>query len=165
LKISLLRKYNIQYTKHKIGEEALYSYQVLRSADTVGFIERPLYNYIQRDDSQSHLPLDDPWGEVALEMRRKTLEIGDYEAYGDTVNAFIFAAAACSAKNIAQKYGFKTYLSKVKERRRVLLETLDREKGIDYHNMDKRVLAMALLLKYRLYGSIYVASKLRGVLG
>lgn len=39
LKINILRENNIKYTKHKIGEEALYSFQVLWYAKSVAFIE------------------------------------------------------------------------------------------------------------------------------
>ena len=55
LKISLLRNNYIEYTKHKIGEEALYSFQALWYAKTIAFIEKPLYNYVQRGDNLYNL--------------------------------------------------------------------------------------------------------------
>ena len=161
VKINILREYNIQYTNHKIGEEALYSYQVLRYAKSVGFIEKPLYSYVQRQDSQSHLKVDDAWGDVAIELRKKVKELGDYEAYANTTNAFILAAAAGSANRLALNYGFKEYLDKVRYRRSILYRDLDEQHATDYHNMDKRAIVMGFLLKNKMYCSIWLASRLR----
>lgn len=161
VKMKVLRGNNIQYTNHKIGEEALYSYQVLLYAKTVGFIEKPLYSYVQRSDSQSHLKVDDAWGDVAIELRKKVKELGDYETYANTINAFILAAAAGAANRLALNYSFREYLERVRYRRNLLYRTLDERYATDYHNMDKRAILMGFLLKNKLYCSIWLASRLR----
>ena len=101
LKINILRDNNVKYTKHKIGEEALYSFQVLWYAKSVAFIDKPLYNYVQRGDSQSHLKVDDPWGGVALAMKYKVQEMDLYPKFANTINAFLLTASAVSANCLA----------------------------------------------------------------
>ena len=143
LKINILRDNNVKYTKHKIGEEALYSFQVLWYAKSVAFIDKPLYNYVQRGDSQSHLKVDDPWGGVALAMM--------YPKFANTINAFLLTASAVSANCLANNYPFSSYLTEVKRCRRRLSEVIDKKYPIDKNNMSGKARIVGWLLQHGFY--------------
>ena len=64
VKLSLLNDNNIRYSDCRIGEEAIYSFLLLNYAETVGFIDKPMYTYILRDNSLSQSIDSDPWGEL-----------------------------------------------------------------------------------------------------
>lgn len=163
LKISVLRDNNIRYTKHKIGEEALYSFQVLWFAKSVAFIEKPLYNYVQRGDSQSHLKVDDPWGGVAKAMKDKVLEMQLYPEFANTINAFLITASAVSANCLANNYPFSSYLSEVKRCRRRLSEVIDNKYPIDKNNMSGKARIVGWLLQHGFYLLIWVLAKLKAM--
>ena len=165
LKISVLQKNNIRYTNHKIGEEAIYSFQALWYAKTVAFIEKPLYNYVQRGDSQSHLRVDDPWGGAALAMKEKVTEMGLYPTFANTINAFFFTASDCSANCLAKNYPFAAYLKKVRECRNRLSETIDREYPIDKESMSHKARIVGWLLQHGFYISIWILAKVRETIG
>lgn len=165
LKISVLRDNNIRYTKHKIGEEALYSFQVLWFAKSVAFIEKPLYNYVQRGDSQSHLKVDDPWGGVAKAMKDKVLEMQLYPEFANTINAFLLTASAVSANCLAKNYSFTVYLTKVKVCRRQLNEAVDNKYPIDKANMSTKAKIVGWMLRHRLYLSVWFLTKLKDLIG
>lgn len=164
LKINILRENNVKYTKHKIGEEALYSFQVLWYAKTVAFIDKPLYNYVQRVDSQSNLKIDDPWGGVAKAMKDKVIEMQLYPEFANTINAFLLTASAVSANCLAKNYFFSVYLKKVKICRRQLKEAIDNEYPIDKANMSTKAKIVGWMLRHRLYLSIWLLTKLKDLI-
>ena len=163
LKINILRDNNIYYTKHKIGEEALYSFQVLWYAKSVAFIDKPLYNYVQRGDSQSHLKVDDPWGGVALAMKDKVQEMDLYPKFANTINAFLLTASAVSANCLANNYPFSSYLTEVKRCRRRLSEVIDKKYPIDKNNMSGKARIVGWLLQHGFYLLIWVLAKLKSM--
>lgn len=165
LKINILRENNVKYTKHKIGEEALYSFQVLWYAKSVAFIEKPLYNYVQRGDSQSHLKVDDPWGGVAIAMKDKVMEMQLYPEFANTINAFLLTASAVSANCLAKNYSFSDYLTKVKICRRQLNEVINNEYPIDKANMSTKAMIVGWMLRHRLYLLVWFLTKLKDLIG
>ncbi|HCY73339.1 MAG TPA: hypothetical protein DHU75_04305 [Rikenellaceae bacterium] len=165
LKINVIRDNNVKYTNHKIGEEALYSFQVLWYAKSVAFIDKPLYNYVQREDSQSHLKVDDPWGGVAVAMKNKITEMGLYSQFANTINAFFLTASAVSANSIAKNHSYSTYLTKVKKCRRCLCDVIDKNYPIDKTNMSMKARIVGWLLRYGCYRSIWILGKLKEMRG
>lgn len=163
LKINILRDYNINYTEHKIGEEALYSFQVLWFAKSVAFIDRPLYSYVQRNDSQSHLKMDDPWGGVALALKNKVQALGIYEQYAKTIKAFFLTAAAVSATCLVQNYLIADYRKKVRMCHARLNDSIDQLYAIDTANMSTKARVMGWLLQHRLYCFIWLLSKIKNL--
>ena len=161
LKTHLLRTNHVSYTNHKIGEEALYSFQVLWFAKSVAFIDKPLYNYVQRGNSQSHLRMDDPWGGVALAMKEKVTAMGLYPKFANTINAFLLTASAVSANCLAKNYSYNVYFMEVKKCRKHLVETLDKKYPIDKANMSRKARVMGWLLQYGLYRWIWILTKLK----
>ena len=160
-----MRENNIIYTNHKIGEEAIYSFQALWYAKSVAFIEWPLYNYVQRGDSQSHLRVDDPWGGAALAMKEKVTEMGLYPTFANTINAFFLTASASSANCLAKNYPLTAYLKKVKECRCRLSETIDNNYPIDKVNMSHKARIVGWLLQHGFYMSIWILAKAREKIG
>ena len=165
LKIKVIIEKNIKYTKHKIGEEALYSFQVLWYAKSVAFIDKPLYNYVQREDGQSHLKVDDPWGGVAVAMKDKITEMGLYSEFANTINAFFLTASAVSANNIAKNHPYFTYLTEVKKYRKYLCDVIDKSYPIDKANMSMKARVVGWLLRIGCYRSIWLLTKLREIKG
>lgn len=61
VRLSVLRENGIFYTFHSIGEEALYSFKVVHSAVSIGFLDiKAVYYYVNHEGSQSKTKLDDP---------------------------------------------------------------------------------------------------------
>ncbi len=160
-KIDVLRNNTIRYTNHKIGEEALFSFQVLWHAKSVAFIEKPIYNYVQREDSQSHLKLDDPWGGAAIEMKRKITEMGLYSQFANTLNAFFLTASAVSANRLALNHSYSTYLIEIKKCKSHLCNMIDKNYSIDKTNMSLKARIIGWLLLHSSYRSIWILSKIK----
>lgn len=130
-------------------------------AKTVAFIDKPLYNYVQREDSQSHLKLDNPWGGVALAVKEKVTEMGLYPQFANTINAFFLTASAVSANSLAKNHPYATYLVEVKKCRRHLYDTIDKSYPIDKVNMNVKARIVGWLLKHGFYRIIWLLTKLK----
>jgi len=161
IKRQLLIEYQICYSNHKIGEEAIYSYLVLRHAKTIGFIEKPVYHYLQHGDSLSNSTVDDPWGEVALALREKVEELGDYEEYGDTVNAFIETAAIVSAYKMAKMYPLTEYMRKADIRWMQMLQQKDLLMATDRKHQSSDIRLFGLIVRMRQWPLAWIIGLLR----
>ena len=161
VKKEFLLNNKIRFSEHKIGEEAIYSFLILWRARSFSFIKGSVYEYVNRAGSQSDLPMDDPWGEVALALKKKILEMDLYKLYADTINAFITTAAIVSLDKMAIKYKYRVYLRLAKNRIRVFQKTIDLQYQIDFHNLDKKAIALYPFLKMRCVTPIFFISRLR----
>ncbi|WP_195741562.1 glycosyltransferase family 2 protein [Bacteroides faecis] len=159
VKREILEKNNIKYSNHKVGEEALFTYCSVYYSQTIAFIEKPAYFYILRADSLSHTKMDDPWGEVALALKAKTLDNGSYAKYADTVNAFILTAAAVSADRLAVNYKREEYRKKIESLYISLIDKLDKAYPIDYNHMSLKAKFLGKLLLGRHFSLIRAISR------
>lgn len=161
VKNNLIKKHNIGYSHHRVGEEAIYSYQVLRYANTVGFIDQACYCYMLRNDSLSQSKEEDPWGEVALSLKKEIDRQGDYLKYADTLNAFISTAAAVSIFKIAQYNPYLPFSNKARNRIKKLQSEIDYNYKIDWKHTNYQARVLLWLTKIHCWPVIWLASKLR----
>lgn len=160
--VELLRRNNIRYTTHAVGEEALYSFRVLHAATSVSFIrEKPVYYYVNHEGSQSKTLLDDPWGPVASNMTTFLKDNKLYSEYADTANAFQFTAAVVSLDRIARAYSGNERVQKAKQRVEQLLRSYDRSAGIDAGSMSFKAKIFVPFLKIGAVWPVLVCSDLR----
>lgn len=159
VKRKIIDENNIRYSDHKVGEEALFTYSSVFNSKTIGFIEKPVYFYIQRADSLSHAKIDDPWGEVALALKAKTKENGSYIKYANTINAFLLTAAAVSSDRLAMNYSREVYNNKMNILYASLVENIDNEFPIDYKHMSMKAIVLGKLLLKKHFKLIWLISK------
>ena len=162
VKRELLRKHNIRYSSLKVGEEAIYSFQLLYYAESISFIETAVYNYEVHAGSLSQTIPEDPWGPVAIALREKAKTMGCYEVYADTLNCFIFTAGIVSLQKLAKLYGFNEYRIKSKIRMQQVVELLDDNFPIDYKHMNIKARVLSPFVKGKMYSVVFLASKIRG---
>lgn len=164
VKRHILESYNVRYSSHKVGEEALFTYNSVFYSNTIGFIESPVYFYVQHVDSLSHVVMDDPWGDVALALKKETIRNGSYSSYADTINAFILVSAAVSADRLVINYSAIDYYKKISELYNRLSTTLDSQYSIDFKHMSNKALFLGKLLLGRHFKLIRVICKSKNLI-
>ena len=163
-KLQLLNKYNIRFSNHKVGEEALYSFKLLNNAKSVAFIEEPLYNYVIREDSLSHTKLDDAWGPVAMNLRDyiKSIDVNEekqYCHYANTINAFILNAFSGSTRRLCEHYPYAQFVKKAKDRRKLFFEQIDNRYPIDYKHLSIKARILGFCSIHQLYPIVWMLTK------
>lgn len=89
---SLIESEKIRYSADTVGEEAIYSFELLRNAKKICFIEKELYHYVNHPGSQSKNP-DGTW-EITLEKMKKHLQEKKLlDEYKECLNAFAFTVS------------------------------------------------------------------------
>lgn len=160
--IKLLRDNNIGFTTHSVGEEALYSFCILYAAETIGFLdEKPVYFYVNHENSQSKLRAIDPLGNVVMFLREYLQQQNLYLKFADTVNAFNLTATIISLDRIAQMYKGKEMVHKAEDRIMQFKASYDNNVGLDFRNMSYKAKIFAPFLKFGIYRPVILASNLR----
>ncbi|MDD7726127.1 MAG: hypothetical protein PUJ24_10825, partial [Bacteroidales bacterium] len=160
-RLSLIKSSNIRYSKHKVGEEALYSFLLLYYARTFSFIEGAVYNYEVHSDSLSQTMQEDPWGSVALALRKTIKEMGCYEFYADTLNSFIYTAGIVALSKMAKIYPYREYKLKARSKEKDISNCIDKKYAVDKIHMDKKARILMPFFSAKLFWVIYIISKLR----
>ena len=85
----LVEREQLRYSEDTVGEEAIFSFELLRNANNAVFIEKPLYHYVNHPGSQSKNP-NGTW-EVTLKKMEEHLKAkGIMEEYRDALASFAF---------------------------------------------------------------------------
>ena len=163
VKSELLLKNRIGFTEHKVGEEAIYSFLLMHYAKSFSFIKGSVYEYVKRAGSQSDTKDDDPWGSVATPLKEKTMQMGLYEQYAGTINAFIATATIVSLDKMTGKYTGSDFRRKAKERVRRYHSEVDKNFQVDIKHMDTKARLMYPFLKIGWTMPIYIASCMKRV--
>lgn len=161
VKTELLLKNKIGFTKHKVGEEAIYTFLLMHYAKSISFIKGTVYEYVTRKGSQSDTKDDDPWGQAATALKEKAMQMGVYEQYANTINAFIATATIVSLDKMAGKYTKAQYKSRAKERVKRYYSEVDNNFPVDIKHMDTKAKLMYPFLKVAWIMPIHVASYMK----
>lgn len=161
VKRDLLLKNRIEFTEHKIGEEAIYSFLILYYANSFSFLQGSVYEYVNRPESQSHKKVMDPWSDVASALKKRISSMGLYEKYANTLNAFFTTAAIVSLDKMASINKLSVYKEQGKECIKRWKGRMDSEYPIDLKHMPSKAKAMYPFLIMNWITPIYIASQLR----
>ena len=157
----LLKRYNIGFSEHKIGEEAIYSFMLMHYAKSFSFIKDSVYEYVNREGSQSDTKSDDPWGVVVEALKEKVMQMDLYETYANTINAFQATATIVSLDKMAGNYGISDYYRNAKNRVRRFKDNYDTKYPADIENMPGKAKALYPFLKLGAVIPVYFISNIR----
>ena len=105
--------------------------------------------------------MDDPWGEVALALREKVKEQGDYEEYGDTVNAFIETAAIVSTYKMTKQYPIAEYRQKADRRWRQMKSQKDERFATDRKHQAMGIKLFGWIARARQWPLAWIVGRMR----
>lgn len=163
VKLSLLNDNNIRYSDLRIGEEAIYSFKLLSCAESIGYIDKPVYMYVLRGDSLSQSFDSDPWGELVSRYKDNEEIYNELTATRrlDTLNSLNLCAAAISLDRIATYYTFCEYRHKAKAKIRRSKDSIIPDVGIDFKHLDTKSRIACRLIYNNCYIGFYLISKLK----
>lgn len=165
VRLSLIKENQIYFTEHCIGEETLYSFQLLNATSKIGFIKnKPVYYYINHDESLSKTKMEDPWGSVVLAVKKYLKEKELYEKFADTINAFNISATVVSLDRINQQYKGRKKKEKAIARIEEFYNLYDRNAGIDYKNLSYKAKIFVPFILKKNYFPVFLCSKIRQIL-
>lgn len=163
VKTNLLKTNKIRFTEHKVGEEAIYSFLLMHYAKSFSFINGSVYEYVNHTGSQSDTKDDDPWGSVANALKKRVFQMGLYDEYANTINAFFTTAAIVSLDKMCKNYNFPVFINNSKKRIDRLNKEMDSRYPIDFKHMPQKAIILFPFIRYRLMSPVYFASHIKDV--
>lgn len=90
-KRSIVTGRDMRYTEDAVGEEAIFSFDLLVSAEKIAFVEKHLYHYVNHPQSQSKSS-GEGWSLTAKRMKQHLIECHLLKEYDLALNTFAYTA-------------------------------------------------------------------------
>lgn len=155
----LIEREHLRYTEDTVGEEAIFSFELLRNANKVVFIEKPLYHYVNHAGSQSKNP-NGTW-EVTLKKMEEHLNAkGLMDEYRDAVASFAFVVLISWLLRFVKNNDLIKIYTTFKEEINKYSDNYCWNLNKEY--LRKEVGYLILFIKYRLLWPVILAAKFIG---
>lgn len=157
----LLTKIRGDFTDLEVGEESVFSFEIVRAAKKIGFVTKPIYHYINSNTGQHRKGGQNPWLAVVRTMSAHLQQVGEFERYKTTINSFALRSLCIAVYRISSETYPRTHA------RHKIAECFDAyEKEFDFSRLDRGSLdrpsvVILALLRLHLYGALVVMSKVR----
>jgi len=117
VKTSVVKNNNILFSTDSVGEEALFSFDIIYYSNNVSFIEKPIYHYINYSSGQHNKGELDPWHEVVANMKKHLYSLKNFndEKYKIAVNSLALKALCINVNRICKSNNRRQAISKIKE--------------------------------------------------
>lgn len=162
VKASLIIDKNIRYSKDTVGEEALFSFQVLFHASKISFIDKVCYHYVNYPNSQSKKGEDDPWGGVCDNLKQYIYEQSLENEYGKTINSFAYTALVVSIFRISQRNPIGMAVRKSRERLNKFKSKYNYD--LEKDTLETRTRCVLPILRFGMVSPVILVSKMLQVI-
>lgn len=157
----LLRVTRAGFSDLEVGEEAIFGFEVVNAADSIGFVEKPIYHYVNRHDGQHKKGGLDPWLPVVRAMSAHLDTVGELDQYQATINSFALRSLCVAVYRIACSTMQEERPSRLIANKRKQYEGEFDFRNIDDDSIDRKSKAILFLMRLGLYGAITAASRAR----
>lgn len=159
VKKELLDKYHIRYTEDTVGEEALYSFQLLHNAEKISFISDTLYHYVNYPSSQSKAGGENPWNPIVIKLKRHLEENNLIEDYRTVINAFAYSAMIVWLLRYSSNHSLLSTLKEFKKKRKLYFKEFGWNVATKYLRKEAKFLLPVIRCNALL--PVVIAAKLR----
>lgn len=152
----LIEKHHLRYSEDVVGEEAIFSFDLLRFATKIGFIEQSLYHYVNHENSQSKNP-NGSWEITLMKMQEHLDKEKIKEDYQEALNAFAFTVLILWLLREVKLKQTKECNSEFKQK----INAFEKLYGwnISANYLRKEVKLLVPIVKYRLSLPLVIAAK------
>lgn len=156
----LLEKVNVQFEGYSVGEEAIFSFEILRNAQNVKFADKVIYHYVQNSNGQHTKGDNDPWHPMVMAMKHHLQEIGEYEKYKKALNSLAVKAISIGMYRCTMNTNVIDAIKVMSNLYKEYSEEFDL-RTFDKESLDTATRCVLEMLNCKAYLLIYIASRLR----
>lgn len=143
-----------------VGEEAIYSFDLLNFSKNWFFLEKPLYHYVHNDVGQHKKGGLDPWRNVVELLKKHLIKEKRYEEFELAINSLAINSMLMAIYRVSTSY---TFLNARKELKKVI-----KKYNNDFllNKSDKKLINFSskmlfYLVKLHCYSLLIILSKIR----
>lgn len=161
IKSSIIKRNNIVFDDIPVGEEAIFSFNVLLFSNLISFADKPIYHYVYNQNGQHKEGDLDPWYKVAINVRDNLFKKELQNTFLPSVNSLALKAFVISAYRIFLNQNYR----QAKKSVLITEERYLRDFAMYSYNkrsLGKKIRMVAFCLKHRLWLVFALLTKLRG---
>ncbi|MBY0753932.1 glycosyltransferase family 2 protein [Clostridium sardiniense] len=162
VKSCIIKDNKIRYSSDMVGEEAIFSFDVLNKSNKVIFLDGVQYHYVNYENSLSKKGGENPWGPVSKNMREHLINIGLMNRYEETLNSLAFTSLIISLYRISSIYNFRDASKKCREAVRIYRR--DWDSNLDIDSLETRVKLFIPFIKVNSILPILMISKFKKII-
>ena len=161
VKSSIIKENNIKFSDLKVGEEAIFSLEILRYSKTCSFVKKPIYHYIDYKNSQHNKGKLDPWFDVLVSIEEYLNQNKIFYAkYMEILSYLALKAFAINVNRICLS-------SKFKEAKKIMIFSVNKYNKYNIfrckrRKLETKVWIVKILARLRLFLLIHLLAKARG---
>lgn len=150
------------FSKIPVGEELIYSFNVLTKSKDFKILDNSLYHYIHTEDGQHTKGGYDPWRLVVDEVYKYLNETKKYKQYEKELNGLAMKALSIAIYRYYCNFNFRIAKKHIK---RIIMEYKNKYNinNIEKDIMDKSSIIILTLINWRAYFILYLASKYKSL--
>ena len=157
-KADIIKKY--KFSDLSVGEEAVFSFNVLCNSNKIGFIDKNLYHYVYNEEGQHKKGGVDPWRNVAIELKKELNKQSKFQQYEYAINGLAFRGLSIAIKRVCCDNKYKIAKKEIKQ------YINDYSKEFDIYKVEKNLLdkiskIIMTFIQLKLYFAIYIATRLK----
>ena len=101
VKKNVVNKSGAEFTGQNVGEESLFTFNILRFANRIEFVKEPIYHYVQSDYGQHNSGGEDPLYDACISMKKFMENNNLLDTYNVALNCMAYKAVSMSLYRIA----------------------------------------------------------------
>lgn len=160
IKRNIIESNKIFFSNHDVGEEAIFTFDVLRNSQVISFLKKPMYHYVQSNEGQHKKGDVDPLYNTVYEMKKHMMDKGLYDKYEVALNNMAMKALSMSLYRCSLKYKFTKAQIKMLEKINLYNKDFNFKK-LDKEKLNQSAKLLLPFIRCKITIPIYVASKLR----
>ena len=160
-KLAFLKHNNIKFSKDVIGEEAIYSFDLLYFAEKYCFLDGDVYHYVNYPQSQSKKGGYESWIPIAKKMKKHLISIGVYEHYKNAVSSFGYSALIAWLRRYSRDYGIRETLREFRKKYNEYSENYAPK--VDLKSIRKELVAIYPLIRMRFLFLVVLMMKIYNI--
>lgn len=159
----IVRKEIIQnslFSDLEVGEEIIYSYEIIKKSKKISFIDKPLYHYIHNEEGQHTKGGIDPWYPVVKNIENYLKEKNEIFQFDNAINGLALKALVISIYRSSVDSKYKVAIKRIKKQIEKYKKEYDFRK-INYKHLDRTTKIILFFINIKLYFLIFLASKFK----
>ena len=161
VRLEVVKQNSIHFASIRVGEECIYSYEILKHSDVISFQNKALYHYVEMSNSLTSNDTVENSLSVFNYIRSYMISTNQYKLYEKTIRSIAVSAMVVIINVLTQTQRFSIAY---KMSKKFLYEYSVFFKGkIDYLALDKRVIVCTPWVKAKLPLMIMLASTLKNI--
>ncbi len=149
-----------EFSHLQVGEEIIFSFNVLKEASKVIFIQHPLYHYVHNENGQHTQGGIDPWRQVIDIMKEYLISINEFDEYAGAIGALTIKSLNIAIYRISCSNSWRKGKQKIEEIVSEYSDSYDLTR-YDIKYLDKIAIFINYIRKLKLYYGLILVSKIR----